>query len=104
MRAIEAAAPTGEVTDTGAEGSFLRQLVEHDRSKAVAGKDIESGADYLDELAAVSEWMSGTGQADPYQLLAGTLAAVERHQPRHYDGPLAVLRAGYPVQIDACAL
>ena len=37
--------------------------------------------------------MTGTGQADPYALLATTLAAIERHEPQPYTGPVALFRA-----------
>nr|WP_311948097.1 non-ribosomal peptide synthetase [Halomonas piscis] len=92
---IDAAAPTGEVTDTAAEGSFLHQVMAHDRARRSNGAEgaPKSGADYLDELATVADWMSGSGQADPYGLLSTTLAAVERHRPRRFAGPAAVLRA-----------
>ncbi|GGU32397.1 non-ribosomal peptide synthetase [Lentzea flava] len=86
---IDAAAPTGEVTDTQADNSFLRQVQAHDPERPATGE----GAAYLTELAAVADWMTGTGQGDPYALLATTLAAVERHEPQPYTGPVALFRA-----------
>nr|AGS49589.1 long-chain-fatty-acid--CoA ligase [uncultured bacterium esnapd10] len=86
---IDAAAPTGEITDTEADNSFLRQVQTHDRQRPAKGE----GAAYLDELAAVADWMTGTGQGDPYALLATTLAAIERHEPEPYAGPVALFRA-----------
>ncbi|GAA3755692.1 amino acid adenylation domain-containing protein [Salinactinospora qingdaonensis] len=88
---IDAAAPNGHTTDTAAEGSFLRQVMAYDR--AATRESPEYAADYLDELAAVAGWMEGSGQADPYELLATTLTAVEAHHPEHYPGPVAVVRA-----------
>ncbi|MFI6099284.1 amino acid adenylation domain-containing protein [Lentzea sp. NPDC051213] len=90
---IDAAAPTGATTDTEADNSFLNQVRSHDREGSGTGETPETGAAYLDELAAVADWMTGTGQGDPYALLATTLAAIERHEPQPYPGPVALFRA-----------
>ncbi|WP_189206752.1 condensation domain-containing protein, partial [Couchioplanes azureus] len=91
---VDAAAPTGRVTDTAAEGSFLRRVADHDRAGADGGAGTPATGDaYLDELATVAEWMRGAGHGDPYALLACTLNAVERHRPRPYPGPVVLLRA-----------
>ncbi|GGS31255.1 condensation domain-containing protein [Streptomyces griseoviridis] len=99
---LDAAAPTGQRTDTTADGSFLRQVEAYERTRAGAasrapgsgGPDAAELApdEYLDELASVADWMGTTG-ADPFALLRETLGAVESYRPGPYPGPLLVLRA-----------
>ncbi|MGW3302907.1 condensation domain-containing protein [Streptomyces rubiginosohelvolus] len=96
---LDAAAPTGRLTDTAAEGSFLRRVEAHTRATAPPEDLTPSTApqdatpdDYLDELARVAEWM-GNGGPDPFALLRTSLRAVEAYRPGPYPGPLLVLRA-----------
>jgi thioesterase domain-containing protein len=88
-------APTGEITETAAEGSFLDLVTTYDRHRRT-GEPLDerlAGMAFLTELAAVADWMSETGQGDPFALLAVTLDAVERHRPDPYPGPVVVCGA-----------
>lgn len=103
---LDAAAPTGTVTDTTADGSFLRQVEAYERERrattGAAGAEPVPGPDlavadlapdeYLDELSQVAAWMGNDGP-DPFVLLRKTLNAVESYRPGPYPGPLLVLRA-----------
>ncbi len=85
---LDTPAPTGDVTDTGAEGSFssLVRAYDHHRRTGCPLDERLSGNAYLTELAAVADWMRDRDQSDPFSLLAVTLEAVERYRPEPFGG------------------
>ncbi|MFI2710544.1 amino acid adenylation domain-containing protein [Micromonospora sp. NPDC018662] len=107
---VDAGAPTGELTDAEAEGSFANRLraVVEDRAAAAdhpgppggPGAQTPATAEpadadaYLAELRQVADWLRGDGGGDPVALMRDCVEAVQRYRPRPYAGPVAVLRAG----------